>query len=707
MTLIDTRPGIAAVWDALSAETGVVDRQRRAVSRLGPPLDEELARWFPAERVAAMGDRFRALYPDAGGRADAGRCRAPREAVDAVHAARRHAVVVVTGKYEPNARLHLDHLGLDVDDAGRLAVGPEQGRGAARARRDGLRRRPPRRRRGRAGGGRASASRVATGPVSADELRRGRRRRRPRRPDGVPGLARRARAATPPGRPATSTLARSARSRSRSPAAPTPPSCWRPPCAPSGPSNVVAATAVSCQPAGGRARRGRCGFAADLGVRHVIPATDELAREGYRGQRRRPLLLLQGRAARRACGPLADRARASAHVATGTNADDAVAGFRPGIRAAAERGAVTPLLRRRAHQGAGAGGQPARWGLRDLGQAGRSLPVQPGRVRGGDHPGPAGAGRAGRGGAPRGAGRRGRSRCPTCGCATSATRARVEVDAAAVAAVAASDGACSTRCATAGFAEVEVDPRGFRSGAMNELLPDPEPLPLTKAAGGTARRSRDSLDGRALRALRLTPTPHRHDHEVPRAHRQGQVVRHRQGLRLPLPRRRRRGLRPPSTRCPPGVPALKPGARVEFGIVDGRRGEQALPVTLLDPLPSVAAGRPQAGRRHGGDRRGRDQAARRRRQLAAPGPLPRQVDRREDRGGAARRRDRPRGAGRVQGWAAPGTGAASRRCSRSSMTSVGRSQPRSSPSRRARSTRTADSAESSGRCDRRKAVPRL
>ena len=32
------------------------------------------------------------------------------------------------------------------------------------------------------------------------------------------------------------------------------------------------------------------------------------------------------------------------HVATGTNADDAVAGFRPGIRAAAERGALTPLL---------------------------------------------------------------------------------------------------------------------------------------------------------------------------------------------------------------------------------------------------------------------------------------------------------------------------------------------------------------------------
>ena len=40
--------------------------------------------------------------------------------------------------------------------------------------------------------------------------------------------------------------------------------------------------------------------------------------------------------------PLAP-ARGIATVATGTNADDAVAGFRPGIRAADERGAVAPL----------------------------------------------------------------------------------------------------------------------------------------------------------------------------------------------------------------------------------------------------------------------------------------------------------------------------------------------------------------------------
>jgi CspA family cold shock protein len=38
---------------------------------------------------------------------------------------------------------------------------------------------------------------------------------------------------------------------------------------------------------------------------------------------------------------------------------------------------------------------------------------------------------------------------------------------------------------------------------------------------------------------------------------------------------------------PAGVPALKPGSRVEFGIVDGKRGEQALTVKVLDPIPSV------------------------------------------------------------------------------------------------------------------------
>jgi len=42
---------------------------------------------------------------------------------------------------------------------------------------------------------------------------------------------------------------------------------------------------------------------------------------------------------------------------------------------------------------------------------------------------------------------------------------------------------------------------------------------------------------------------------------------------------------------PAGVTALKPGAKVEFGVADGRRGPQALSVKVLEPLPSVAKAR--------------------------------------------------------------------------------------------------------------------
>jgi uncharacterized protein len=108
-----------------------------------------------------------------------------------------------------------------------------------------------------------------------------------------------------------------------------------------GSERVVAATAVSPSLAADELPAARA-YAAGLGVRHLTPTTDELSREGYvaNGADRcfhckatlvdtlRPLAASLGLAA----------------VATGTNADDAVAGFRPGIRAAAERGARTPLL---------------------------------------------------------------------------------------------------------------------------------------------------------------------------------------------------------------------------------------------------------------------------------------------------------------------------------------------------------------------------
>jgi cold shock protein len=38
---------------------------------------------------------------------------------------------------------------------------------------------------------------------------------------------------------------------------------------------------------------------------------------------------------------------------------------------------------------------------------------------------------------------------------------------------------------------------------------------------------------------------------------------------------------------PDGVTELKPGARVEFGVVQGRKGSQALSVRVLEPVASV------------------------------------------------------------------------------------------------------------------------
>ncbi|MGO4958471.1 cold-shock protein [Luteococcus sp. Sow4_B9] len=39
---------------------------------------------------------------------------------------------------------------------------------------------------------------------------------------------------------------------------------------------------------------------------------------------------------------------------------------------------------------------------------------------------------------------------------------------------------------------------------------------------------------------------------------------------------------------PEGVTSLKPGQKVEFGIIEGRRGEQALSVRLIDTPPSLS-----------------------------------------------------------------------------------------------------------------------
>jgi CspA family cold shock protein len=43
-----------------------------------------------------------------------------------------------------------------------------------------------------------------------------------------------------------------------------------------------------------------------------------------------------------------------------------------------------------------------------------------------------------------------------------------------------------------------------------------------------------------------------------------------------------------SNALPAGVTTLKPGQKVEFGVVEGRRGEQALSLTVLETPPSLS-----------------------------------------------------------------------------------------------------------------------
>jgi uncharacterized protein len=232
-----------------------------------------------------------------------------------------------------------------------------------------------------------------------------------------------------------------------------------------GAERVVAATAVSPSlPA--PERTAAAAFATTLGVRHLEPRTDELARAGYRANAGDRCAYCKTELVD-VLVPLAGRL-GIADVVTGTNADDLRAGFRPGIRAAAERGAWTPLAR------AGLTKDDVRAAARRWG-----LPLA-------DKPAAACLASRIAYGVPVSAQRLARveraeadlrAALAVAGLDVRDLRvrdlgdtARVEVDASAVAAVAARP---DVLAAVAGFDRVELDPRGFRSGAMNELLPDP------------------------------------------------------------------------------------------------------------------------------------------------------------------------------------------------------------------------------------------
>ncbi|MQY29592.1 HAD family hydrolase [Nocardia aurantia] len=114
LTLADSRAGIAAVYRLLSAETGVPIDTDAVVSRIGPPLEVEIGYWFPPERVAAMADRYRAMYRDVAIPVTTAMPGAAA-AIAAVRAAGGR-VIVVSGKNEADTERTVRFLGLPVEE---------------------------------------------------------------------------------------------------------------------------------------------------------------------------------------------------------------------------------------------------------------------------------------------------------------------------------------------------------------------------------------------------------------------------------------------------------------------------------------------------------------------------------------------------------------------------------------------------------------
>ncbi|GGU03145.1 hydrolase [Streptomyces lateritius] len=168
MTLIDSRPGIKAAYQAFSAETGVAIDADLAVSRLGPPLHHELAHWFPEEEIAERVVQYRALYPTYAITPTLAMPGA-RDAIQAVREAGGRAIVV-TAKNGPHAELHLSHLGIYPDAVigglwaeGKAEALREHGAGVYVGDHTGDVR-------GAAAAGALSVA-VTTGPCDAEELR--------------------------------------------------------------------------------------------------------------------------------------------------------------------------------------------------------------------------------------------------------------------------------------------------------------------------------------------------------------------------------------------------------------------------------------------------------------------------------------------------------------------------------------------------------
>ncbi|WP_243058919.1 ATP-dependent sacrificial sulfur transferase LarE [Nocardioides sp. SR21] len=457
MTLIDTAPGFRDVLAALGAELGVEFPVEEMTAKLGPPLDMLLEPHLAEDAIAEAIDRFRALYPD---HAIAG-TPAFDGAHEALAAVRRHGGrnVVVTGKFAPNARLHLDHLAFDVDhlagqvwgvgkadvlrqEGATIYVGDHvhdvEGALAADAISVSVLTGGCSREELEAAGTHVVLDTLHEFPAWLDEhllqLRLAALEEDLRQRGSVL-------VAYSGGADSAFLLAAAVRA--------------------IGAENVGAATGYSHSlPVAERdpARE----FADSLGVEVLTPETHEMEREGYRANGADRCYFCKAELLD-VLSPIAAE-RGLAHVATGTNADDAVAGFRPGIRAAAERGAIAPL-RDAGLTKAQIREASRRWDLPTWDKPAAACLSS--RVAYGVEVTPYRLGRVERAEV---AVRTLLSDVVNLRVRDLGDRASVEVDATLLPLPAETERALVDAVRDAGFDAAAIDPHGFRSGSMNEAL---------------------------------------------------------------------------------------------------------------------------------------------------------------------------------------------------------------------------------------------
>ncbi|MEV4123869.1 HAD hydrolase-like protein [Nocardia sp. NPDC049707] len=114
MTLIDSRPGVRKAIEQLATEFGLPLHCAELADRLGPPLAMLLSdAGAPEELIPALVTRYRQIYPSIVPYISA---MPGADAALAAVRARGGRVLIVTGKYEPLARLHVAELGWRIDE---------------------------------------------------------------------------------------------------------------------------------------------------------------------------------------------------------------------------------------------------------------------------------------------------------------------------------------------------------------------------------------------------------------------------------------------------------------------------------------------------------------------------------------------------------------------------------------------------------------